>query len=278
MAPTSCSAFCRSLLVGLLVAGSAHAQTYEFVRRSDGNICQTGGVIQVFNRTWYTSAVLVAEFQYSATTGVYLDWSRYTHDMSDTAAGSRPAYVAGSLDFDGVDDEIHAIDQAWQNFGDGSSRYPRTVMCWAKSDAWDGASGLNMLITKDSSTTRGWLFLCTSGSPRLVLFDPSAGGYIGRSAPAISTNAWHHIAATYAAGTTSASIMVYVDGVRSDNADVASGSFTACEDDGNRLTVAFRDPTGGVADYFFNGRLDGVRIYDRVLSSNEVYAISRVRQ
>jgi hypothetical protein len=78
-----------------------------------------------------------------------------------------------------------------------------------------------------------------------------------RCAPPADRN-WHHIAARQEGRTAS----LYVDGVR-----CATASVPAIGNETGSITIGRFD---GVKYYYFNGRIDDVRIYNRALSDNEI--------
>ena len=77
-----------------------------------------------------------------------------------------------------------------------------------------------------------------------------------------STNSWHHLAGTYD-GTT---IKVYIDGVKG-----TDDNYSEAINDAGDFTI------GEMGDWStgrWHGKIDDVRIYDRVLSAEEIYQLS----
>ncbi len=85
----------------------------------------------------------------------------------------------------------------------------------------------------------------------------AAGGEISVSAP--SVNNWHFLVVTQSG--TGASL--YIDGVLA-----ASSTVTAIGNGSGDINIG-RSGSG----YYFNGKIDDVRIYNRVLSADEVYSL-----
>ena len=148
--------------------------------------------------------------------------------------------LGNALTFDGVNDyvTIPTISVATNI----------TVSAWVKSPTL-GTFGSNMFIVSKSPVNTNWnLFL-------------EAGSLIWRSTNQITTsrpssNVWHHIAATQA----NTAAKIYVDGVQ-----IQSGTMNAIANGGGAILIGQYG-----AGYFFNGLIDEVRIYNRVLSGAEI--------
>lgn len=111
-----------------------------------------------------------------------------------------------------------------------------------------------------------WLNVRTTGALR-------AGGFFGGCTSAswryldsnrvIATNVWRHVAATY----DGSKLTLFIAGKRAGSMAV-SGQTCAS---GEPLAVgAKNNPTKGLLEAFWDGRLDEVRLYDRALSSTEI--------
>ena len=95
----------------------------------------------------------------------------------------------------------------------------------------------------------------------------SRKGDVYTSSGVWTANTWTHVAVTYAGGVlNTTSLKIYVDGVQQ------STTFT-----GIAITPNFSDTNyvigahGTASGYNFLGQLDGVRFYNKALSSNEIY-------
>jgi hypothetical protein len=109
------------------------------------------------------------------------------------------------------------------------------------------------------------------GLPNTIQFQ--AWPNFGINSPTIlppPINQWHHLVFTYTrASNITAS---YLDGIL---VDTRSESYET-NDPNIFLTIGCQQSSTGGGDYFFNGNIDDIRIYNRALSSNEVaqlYAI-----
>ena len=129
-----------------------------------------------------------------------------------------------------------------------------TIMAWIKP-ASINLSGLNGIVSKfHASGTNGYVFRLNNG--KLDLDQIMTGG-------TLSTNTWYHVTATRTGGT----IVLYINGV----ATASSGGILSVVANGDSLHIG--------EDYhventrYFNGTIDDVRIYNRVLSAAEVQNI-----
>jgi hypothetical protein len=98
--------------------------------------------------------------------------------------------------------------------------------------------------------------------------------YIGRVTPANLTAGWHFVALTWAGGTASSSIKIYLDGVAVDSADANRGTFTAAYAGADLpFTVGAQFSDGwGISGKFY-GSQKGVRMYDHALAPAEINSL-----
>ena len=105
----------------------------------------------------------------------------------------------------------------------------------------------------------------------------TGGGYrdIRSSTEILATNRWHFIAFTTPDRLATVSeIKLYVDGVQVGTTDASSGTFGVANTlaTGNTLNIGRRPGTSG-HDLHFNGLVDDVRLFHRVLSASEIAAL-----
>src|SRR5262249_843213 len=83
-------------------------------------------------------------------------------------------------------------------------------------------------------------------------------------------NAWQHVTATWTGSTSGSSIHLYINGVQSDGTAV-DGSGASGNDSATPLTIG-----NATADLTrrFDGLIDDVRVYSRVLSAGEMQALA----
>jgi len=91
---------------------------------------------------------------------------------------------------------------------------------------------------------------------------PTAWSYFD-SVSSVTVGSWNHIAYTWISGDSK----LYINGVE-DATSALSWTHAAASGAGTTLTLGGTAIEG--ADYFFNGTIDDLRIYDRVLSATEI--------
>lgn len=98
-----------------------------------------------------------------------------------------------------------------------------------------------------------------------ILFIPKGGGNFLRSrvTGTVKINQWTHIAATYNGTTTS----IFINGVLDTSRTGITGIITANFDS---LYIG-ADRAGGIPAFFFNGKLDNVRIWSSARTASEIY-------
>jgi hypothetical protein len=179
-----------------------------------------------------------------------------TNNGTISGATFSSAYYGGGANFDGGD----FIDVGTVALG---NTFTLSMRVWINANA----SNIQTLLANSASgaTSNGFrLFVNTANtSNRAVLFE-TGNGTVGNGAAtaagAIVPNAWNHLAVTIDRSTGAAAIWVNginatSDGtIRTDFATSANTDFGQMTNGGSRL----------------NGRLDQVRIYNRVLTAAEV--------
>lgn len=196
--------------------------------------------------------------------------------ITNVTQGATSGWAGGrdggySLRFDGSDDYINMGDEARYDFGTSDFAlcawiYPRT------------SNTRDMILGKDSAT-RGWIWILNSTSAGLnsagqVALAWTADGTkfwnVDSAAGVVPTLAWTHLVC----GRKGSTVLLYVNGrsVTFTGAGVAGGAATDTVRDtsvaleiGRRTLVGFTDP--------FDGGMDGVRIYNRMLSADEVWQL-----
>lgn len=165
--------------------------------------------------------------------------------------------------FDGAATGIDVVDD--NDVFDFDSVDDWTVEFWMKKDVPVGNGGTNdneVIIGRNSDTVHWWLGVeNTSGAIRFQL-PLDAGGYYSINGPVVDNGKWHHIVAIREGSADS--MRLYVDGVDvNDSLSVGAKSFTSAEN----LNIGWLDLSGG---YHYEGLLDEVAIYDRVISEQEI--------
>ena len=119
------------------------------------------------------------------------------------------------------------------------------------------ASSTRYIFSQGGTSTGFHLYTATGGAPVFVVTS-SAGRATVTAPSALSANVWHHVAATFAAGTAT----LYVDG-----APVALRALSGMVKLGSGSLYAGRYAGGGST---WRGALDELAVYDRALSPADV--------
>ncbi|EKE19915.1 MAG: hypothetical protein ACD_8C00086G0006 [uncultured bacterium] len=191
---------------------------------------------------------------------IIVDDSVYNNSATASNAinGTGMAYQAGkssqALNFDGVDDYVSIPASPSLNL----TSNPVTMEAWVKTNAIGttqkifskGQTGLNGYGISISST--GYINIGGNG-----------GGNFNGTSILITPNVWHHVVGVI----DDVNTKIYVDGV----ADLATGTVNVKSGEFSAQIGASQN-SSSVAGSFFNGLIDEVAIYDRVLSLEEITA------
>jgi len=137
--------------------------------------------------------------------------------------------------------------------------YPMTIEAWIKRDSYNTGTADDIIC----HGTRGYVFWLSKAIPNVVCFGYQGGGVPNSSMCSITTiqdNLFHHVAVTHNGSTAK----IYIDG-QLDNSGPMFPTFQ------NDLPLWI----GGCKDYhseYFDGIIDEVSIYNRVLSAEEIKA------
>jgi len=197
--------------------------------------------------------------------GTLVDYSGNGYD--GTQQGGITYSVSGkintALTFDGTDDYVNVSTDLSVVLGQsdtaGLSAWIKTTQ--AGNDVNWQAPGITG--TEESGGENDVFFGYLDGSGNIVI---NAGGTAGAvSNFAVNDGIWHHIYLTRVAS--SGEVKVYVDGILHDTATSASGAITT-----PFYSIGRIEDTGGTSENF-NGQIDEVAIFDRILSDAEVLAL-----
>ncbi len=197
-----------------------------------------------------------------------------TANSNDGAMAGGPEWTAGKiasgLRFDGGDDVVNCQS------GDTLDNLAAISVCaWIKADTM-GGSGLGRIVQKGlgGNPAAGWrLIVWNSSNPRIEFAADYATTDLTRdsAAGAVSTGVWRHVTATWTGSATATNAKIYVDGIDV-SARTGRNGAGARGSDGTASLYIGNASTGSVG---FDGVLDDVRVYNRVLTANEILAIHR---
>ena len=179
----------------------------------------------------------------------------------------------GALSFDGVDDYVDIANES--NF-DFDRTDPFSISAWVYDNK---TSGFSYVVTKVLNGTNwpGYRFMLDSTNRKLYgLLVGVTGGTAGGDAidvrtyaGTLSVNAWHHIAMTYDGSATAAGVRLYIDGADMAHDVTHDGLVSSMLN--NQTVHLGKSPSDGGGR--LDGYLDDVRVYNRVLSGDDVRAL-----
>lgn len=177
--------------------------------------------------------------------------------QANTSAMTTTGKVDDGFDFDGSVDYINVSDNAL--FRSATTGF--TLTAWINPDQ-DKAQ---VIAAKTDVSTIGWLLSLTAGGVMSVSLVNASGVQTTASTASVGNGTWKHIAMTYTPRTQSSDSLVYfyVNGALS---DVKSGLRKIAEDTSTDFSVGAR--SAGASKY--DGQMDDLRFFNRVLTPNEI--------
>lgn len=194
-------------------------------------------------------------------------------------SGATPAIGkhGSALEFDGVDDYVDAGSDASLDDIETQGGGGMTVSAWVKPRSY-GENGGAILCKEEVSYN--WCFgLDNSGSNRLKFQrDYSSADLAARSEDdSFSENEWQHVVLTWNGGSTAATdIYFYVNATEKSHYTDQNGTAGKVSD-ANQIMFIGNSRWGANT---FDGEIDEVRIYDRILTSDEIgdlYQLGQVK-
>ena len=171
-----------------------------------------------------------------------------------TAAG----IIDGALTFNGSSDYVDC----------GSSttlqgRQALTVSTWINGSSY--AKAMNMIVCGDKKNLDFCWGLRIDNS--VANFFIRAGNYYAATGPTLSANQWYHIVGVWNRTGGANNLRIYVDG------SLAGTATVNADMDANTVYVTIGRLYYPTINQYFNGLIDDVRIYNRVLSETEITAL-----
>lgn len=245
-------------------------------------------VVDVDGGTGATGNGIAISQYYDVLGGSNQDWAFDDVTPGITAGGLRAAYKLDGSARDSAGAQHHGtvsggvtyttgrVDAQAASFNgtNANIRVPATVdrnftlACWVKTTATAGTgqwyNGMG-LVDAEVAGVAADFGLSMLGSR--AAFGIGAADLTIQSTVAINNGAWHHLAATY---DSTGAMKLYVDGVLRGSGTGPSAARTA--------PAAFNIGSIGGVTGFFNGSVDEVRIYDKLLSTAEIARLANVGQ
>ena len=206
---------------------------------------------------------LVAHWKFDETNGKVLHDSS-GNDVNGTLIGFEngwsPGRVGGSLRFDGINDHV-----SFEGITKLDDIRPFSFSGWIKLDE----NGNGYIIAKRSVASGYWRFGTDQSMAWLVRQGTT-------KTPSLTYNhrppefTWQHIALTWSGYFGNNNIKLYHNGQLAANTTKQGGSGKLLSDAGNYLTLGNRPQNDSS---YFKGWMDDFRIWERVITPNEVQSI-----
>ncbi len=157
----------------------------------------------------------------------------------------------------------------------------KTITAWIFLDSFgDGNQGYILVKTAAGGEDAGWGLAvrgASGPSPRETLrffqgWSTSNGEWRAPN-QGLATGQWYHVAVTYDRGSTANDAVLYIDGVSVTVTETSAPLGTVDDDSASSVTI------GNLVNIFrdFDGRMTDLRIYDRLLSADEIATIHAAR-
>jgi len=143
-----------------------------------------------------------------------------------------------------------------------------TLSTWVKLEAYGTSYGSNILTKHIIGSNNGWAWGITGSAytpTGVVTYGPGGASLLGTGSKVIPLNQWHMVTSVYTLSTQQLSI--YVDGVLNTTSNSILSPSSAISAD---LYIGRDNPGVSPNGYFLQGSLDEVRIYNRLLSLNDI--------
>jgi hypothetical protein len=180
-----------------------------------------------------------------------------------------PTWVDGkngkAVNFDGTNDYVSAGSPALLD-----DIATLTTCAWINPETLP-ADGAYRIIDEKTSGTGGWAFLVYNSSGTLVPglyrdFSTYDGYWFGTQG--IALNTWTHVCLAYDNSSVSNDPVFYINGASISATEVYTPIGTASSDAASTLVIG-----AYTSAYYFDGSIDEVRMYNRVLSVTEIAAV-----
>ncbi len=173
--------------------------------------------------------------------------------VGQTSTTTAIGKIGQALDFDGSDDDVQLLS----NPLDGVSAF--SISGWVNPDST--SSGTFSLVSRWAGGGDNQILIRGGdGGVQFYTFNASAV-QVGGNISTYSINTWQHFVATYDGST----MRMYKDGVVSATTYSQTGNM-ANTSGGPRIGGG----SGSGSEYYMNGQIDDVRIYNRALSASEI--------
>ncbi len=174
--------------------------------------------------------------------------------------------IGFALNFDGVDDVV--------NTGSGATLDDlpaTTISAWIKPDTL-GEGSLGRIVQKGGGVAAGFRLLLQATNALSFAVDYTTTDLSRATANGVFTlGAWSHVLVTWTGSATATNVKIYVNGVETAYGATQNAVGTRTSD--AALSLYIGNESGGTRS--FDGLMDDVRVYNRVLTASEITAVYR---
>jgi hypothetical protein len=171
-----------------------------------------------------------------------------------------------ALNFDGVDDVV--------NTGSGATLddlREMTISAWIRPNTL-GEGSLGRIVQKGAGVAAGFRFLLQANNALSFAVDYTTTDLARATASRVFTfGVWTHVLVTWTGSATATNVRIYVNGVETRYGTTQNGAGTRTSDAASSLYIGNERYGTGT----FDGSIDDVRVYNRVLSASEITAVYR---
>jgi len=173
-----------------------------------------------------------------------------------------PGKIGQALKFDGVNDRVNA--------GTSTNNLPTfSASVWAKANS-NAVGQLVGTINQTGASSGGWVFEMNSGKADFIVDYTTTDLSVIGNAPAVPLGQWVHFVVTWNGSATVSNVHIYKNGVETAYSSPVNGVGTRRADTSLNIG-AFNNGSRP-----FNGTIDDVRVYNRVLSATEILQLYNI--
>ncbi len=181
-----------------------------------------------------------------------------------------PGEVKDAFSLNGTSAYVSAPDAPQINFGTGDLSIDAWVNTAGPKTSTDYQAIVDKRVQNPPGTYHGYeLFLDNNGFLGFQLADGTAVNYVSTTLP-VADGSFHHVAATL--DRTNNLLNLYVDGALTGGSPFNTSAQTGTVNNNGELRIGRNSANTG-ADFFFNGLIDEVELFNRALSGTEVASI-----
>lgn len=193
--------------------------------------------------------------------------SFFGSDIINSKRGnSRQIHPGRCYDFLGTNEYVEIPDDDDFSFVGATTDNPFSISVWVYID---DATNFRMASKDNGSSAREWIFI-TDSADKLKLLLKTGANFIGRRYDTGLTSyqgEWIHIIGTYDGSETSVGIKIYLNGIRIDDINEQSGSYSGMINTSQPVYI------GQYGGPYANGKMHDFRIHSKELSKAEIWEV-----